>query len=138
MDDRQYLRFHVSEISQVQPTCISQRAKTLFFIFGKLIKIVLGLILSSQSELSLIYRKTAKDTTSLAFYIDNIFETFKTYQEQYIFLRNHFFPRIVWSKLKLAFSKLKIEMTKIFALKEEHKIGKKIRLKSNKIGKIFT
>lgn len=29
-------------------------------------------------------------------------------------------------------------MTKIFALEKEHKIDKKVRLKSNKIEKIFT
>ena len=45
---------------------------------------------------------------------------------------------MVWSRLKLMLSKLKIGMTKIFALGEEHKIGGKIRLKLDKIENILT
>lgn len=115
-----------------------QGAKTLFFTFGELINIVLGPIPSSQLKSLLFYRKIAKNTALFAFYIDDIFEAFKTYQEQYIFLRNHFFHCIVWSKSKLAFSKLKIKMTKIFALEKEHEIGGRIRLKSDKIEEILT
>lgn len=33
--------------------------------------------------------------------------------------------------------KLKIEITKIFALKKKHEISKKIKLKSDKIEKVF-
>ena len=99
--------------------------------------IILRPILSPQLELSLFYDKTAKDSTSIMFYMDDIFGIFKTYQEQCIFLHNHFFLHIVWSKLKLILSKLKIEMTKIFTLEEEHKIGGRIRLKPDKIEKIL-
>ena len=117
---------------------MSQRVKTSVFTFGELMNIVFGPILFPKPELSLLHAKTPKNSALLAFYIDNIFGAFKTYQKQYIFLHNHFFPHIVWSKLKLAFSKLKIDMTKIFALGEEHEIGRKIRLKSDKIEKILT
>ena len=44
---------------------------------------------------------------------------------------------MVWSKLKLMFSKLKIEMTKIFALGKEYEIGGRVKLKPDKIRKIF-
>ena len=37
----------------------------------------------------------------------------------------------------MVFSKLKIRMTKVFFLGEEHKIGEKVRLKPDKIGKIL-
>lgn len=66
------------------------------------------------------------------------FEVFKTYQEQFIFLCDHCFPRMVWSRLKLILSKVKIRMTKIFALGEEYEIGGRVKLKSDKIEKIFT
>lgn len=115
-----------------------QGAKTLFFTFNELINIVLEPIPSLQLESSLLYKKITKNTTLFAFYIDNIFGTFKTYQEQYIFLRNHFFPCIIWSKLKLAFFKLKIRMIKIFALEKKHEIGGRVRLKPDKIKKILT
>ena len=41
--------------------------------------IVLRPIPLSQPELLLLYKKTFKDTASLAFYMDNIFGTFKIY-----------------------------------------------------------
>lgn len=53
-------------------------------------------------------------------------------------MRDHFFPRMVRSKLNLALSNLKIGMTKIFALGEGHEIGGRVRLKPNKIEKIVT
>lgn len=44
---------------------------------------------------------------------------------------------MVWSKFKLILLKLKIRVTKIFALEKEHKIGEKIKLKLEKIEKIL-
>ena len=137
-DDHHYLAFHVPGIGQVQPTRMPQGARTSVFTFGELMNIVLRPIPSPKTELSLLHTKTPQDSALLAFYMDDTFGAFKTYQEQYMFLRDHFFPRMVWSKLKLAFSKLKIGMTKIFALGEEHEIGGRIRLKSDKIEKILT
>lgn len=97
-----------------------------------------GPILLSQPKPLLFYKKTAKNTASFAFYMDDIFEAFKTYQNQYIFLYDHFILHLVWSKLKLAFSIFKIGMTKIFIFRKEHKIDRKVILKPNKIEKIFT
>ena len=100
--------------------------------------IILGLIPFSKPEPSLLHAKIPKNSALLSFHIDDIFRAFKTYQEQYIFLHDHFFPRMVWCKLKLAFSKLKTGMTKIFVLGEEYEIEGKIKVKSNKIKKILT
>ena len=44
---------------------------------------------------------------------------------------------MVWSKLKLILSKLKIRMTKIFTLRKEHEIGGRRRMKPDKIEKVF-
>ena len=44
---------------------------------------------------------------------------------------------MVWSRLKFILSKLKIGMTKIFILEEEYEIGKRVRLKPDKIEKIL-
>ena len=137
-DDRHYLAFYILGIGQVQPIYMLQRARTSSFIFNELINIILGPIPALHSKLSLFYRKTAEDTASLVFYMDNIFGVFKIYKKQRIFLRDHFFLCMVWSKLKLMLSKLKIGMTKIFALREEHEIDRRVRLKLNKIKKILT
>lgn len=58
-----------------------QGARTSSFTFSKFINIILRHILLSQLEPSLLNKKTAKDLSSLAFYIDNIFGAFKTYQK---------------------------------------------------------
>lgn len=44
---------------------------------------------------------------------------------------------MVWSKLKPMLSKLRIDITKIFALEEEYEVDRKLRLKSDKIEKIL-
>lgn len=44
---------------------------------------------------------------------------------------------MVWFRLKLALLKLKIDMIKIFALGEKYEIGRRVRLKSDKIEKIL-
>ncbi len=136
-DDRHYLAFHVPGIGQIQPTRMPQGARTSIFTFNELMNIVLGPIPAPQPEPLLLYGKSTQDPASLTFYMDDIFRAFKTYHEQYIFLRDHFFPRMVWSRLKLMLSKVKIGMTKIFALGEEHEIGRRVRLKPNKIEKIL-
>lgn len=79
LDNRHYLAFYILKIGQIQPTYISQEAKTSSFTFDKLIDIVFRPILSPQSEPSLFHGKNAKNTALFAFYINNIFETFKTY-----------------------------------------------------------
>ena len=60
---------------------MSQGARTSVFAFGKLLNIVLGPISSSKLEPSILHAKTPKDSVLLAFYMDDIFGTFKTYQE---------------------------------------------------------
>ena len=60
---------------------MSQRAKTSIFIFGEPMNIILGPILFPKPEPSLFHAKTPNDSASLAFYMDDIFEAFNTYQE---------------------------------------------------------
>lgn len=117
---------------------MSQRAKTSYFIFSELINIIFWPILSTQSELSLLYSKIAKYTVLFTFCIDDIFGASKTYKEQLIILHNHFFSYIVWSKLRFGLSKLKLGITKIFILGEKYEIGGKVRLMPDEIGKILT
>ena len=79
LDDWYYLAFHMPGIDQVQLNFMPQRARTSFFTFSELIIIVFGSILSPQPEPSLLHGRTAKDTASLMFYMDNIFGAFRTY-----------------------------------------------------------
>ncbi len=79
LDDHHYLPFYVPGIGQIQLTCIPQRTKTFIFIFNELMNIILEPIPAPQSESSVHHGKSIQDPASLAFYIDDIFEAFKTY-----------------------------------------------------------
>lgn len=70
-------------------------AKTSSFIFNEFIDIVLRPIPLPQPESLILHSKTTKNSASFAFYIDDIFGPFKTYQKQYIFLHEYFFPYMV-------------------------------------------
>lgn len=98
--------------------------------------IILKPIIFLSLKLLLLDGKTTKEVILFAFYINNIFEVFKTYQEPYVFLYSYFFSNMIWFKLKLILSKVKIGITKIFILREKYKIGKKNGIKPNKIEKI--
>ena len=80
-DDRYYFAFHVLGMRSVQPSHMSQIARTLSYTFNELMNIVLGLIPISQTQSLLLNRKTTEDSALFAFYIDDIFEVFKNYQE---------------------------------------------------------
>lgn len=82
-------------IDLIQPTHILDKVGNWFFSFCELMNIVLGSILSPQQKPSLFHRKTAKNPTSLTFYIDIIFGAFKIHSKQYIFLCDHFFLHMV-------------------------------------------
>lgn len=66
---------------------------------------------------------------NIAFYIDDILGAHDEWGKQFVFLRDHFFPRMLWSQLKLSFSKLFIGMTRVKALGEMHEIGGRVRIK---------
>lgn len=53
-------------------------------------------------------------------------------------MHDYFYPHMLWFNLNLVFSKLKIGINKIFTLKEENKMSGKIKLKPDKLEKIFT
>lgn len=105
------------------------KARTSFFLFKLLMNIVLKSIhpFNFQSKHSPLNKNTNKKFAPLVFYMINIFGVFKSqsHQGKLISLCNYLFPCIVWFWLKL------------ILLEEKHKIGRKIRLKPDKIKKIL-
>lgn len=79
--DRHYFLFHLPRIEIIQPTRMLEEAGISSFTFNKLIKIILGLISAPQAKLLLLHKKTTRDSAIFIFYIDDIFEAFKTYQK---------------------------------------------------------
>ena len=94
-EDRYYLIFHVSNIDQLQFTRMSQKTRTSSFIFIELMNIVLDSISSSNAESSLLHASKKTTFSNIFFYIDDIFEAQRIFEEQYVFLKNHFFFRIL-------------------------------------------
>ena len=69
-----------------------QKTSSTLFIFVELMSIALKFILISSSESSLLHTniKNSDDFSQCMIYIDNIFEEFQFFENQYNFLRDHF------------------------------------------------
>ena len=135
-ENRHYLIFYVSNIDQLQFTRMFQRTKTSSFIFIELMNIVLDSILNSNAESSLLHASKKTTFFDIFFYIDDIFEVQRIFEEQYVFLKNHFFFRILWSQMRISLVKLKIEVTKLKAFDQLHRIDEILNIKQKFIDKI--
>ena len=58
-----------------------------------------GALLEPYNEPSFLYSDNPEQLPIIAFYIDNIFGGFESFEEQFEFLRYHFLPRIELSFL---------------------------------------
>ena len=92
LNDQHILAFIISDIEQLQSTQMSQETSSASFIFVELMSIVLKFIPASSSESSLLHTgiENSDDFSQCMMYIDNIFEEFQFFEDQYNFLRDHF------------------------------------------------
>ena len=135
-ENRHYLIFHVSNIDQLQFIRMSQRTRISSFIFIELMNIVFDSISSSNAKSSLLHASKKTTFSDIFFYIDDIFEAQRTFEEQYIFLKNHFFFRVLWSQMRIFLIKLKIEITKFKTFDQLHRIDEILNIKQKFIDKI--
>ena len=84
-DDHHLFTFLISGIRQLQLTCIPQGSKSAGFTMFKLMNIVLELILKPYLEFSLMHEE-ATNTASIAFYMDNLFSSYLSFESQFAFL----------------------------------------------------
>lgn len=103
----------------------------------ELMNIALEPIPEPNSELSLLHENDPEFLLAVIFYMDDEFMAHSSYQEQFNFLRDHLFPRLLWVGLKLSFSKLKLFTDMVTALEEDHEVGGRVSLKSSRIIKIL-
>jgi hypothetical protein len=89
-------------------------------------------------EPSLLSTDSPNGVPRTRFYMDDIFRGFKTFEDAYTFLRDHFLPRLLWSMLKLSFKKLKLFMGEIMAPGILHKAGGILQTKPSRSKKIRT
>lgn len=95
--------------------------------------IAFGAIPEPNPERSFLHNEDPEGLHDLAFYIDDIFPAHATWQEHYLFLRDHLLPRLLWARLPLSFGKIKIGLKKMLALGEVHEAGGKISIKPERI-----
>lgn len=69
--------------------------------------------------------------------MDDVFSGFPDFQSQFDFLRNHFLPRVDWTRARLAFKKLKLFEEKIVALGVNHHIGGLVTIIPQRVKKII-
>ena len=135
-ENRHYLTFYVSNIDQLQSTRMSQNTKIFSFTFIELMNIVFEFTSESHSKSFLLHAIIHITSSSIFFYIDDIFENHKIFEKQYNFLETHFFFRILWAQMKISFFKLKIEIIEFKAFDQIHRIDEILNVKQKFIDKI--
>ena len=93
-DDRHIFAFIIFEIEQLQSIRMQQKFMSARFILIEMIYKVFDFISFFNSESSLLHFENSSIFSSLFIYINDIFERFRTFEDMFNFLRNHFFPRI--------------------------------------------
>ena len=91
-NNQHILTFIISDIEQLQSIQMFQKISSASFIFIELISIMLKSISASNSESSLLHTdiKNSDNFSQCMMYIDDIFERFQFFEDQYNFFRNHF------------------------------------------------
>ena len=132
-EDRKFFAFTIPGMGQLQPTRMQQGSKSASFTMSELMARALGKI---PGEPSLLQSQTPESPPFLAYYQDDIMGGHGSFQEQLAFLRDHFFPRIEWARLRLSFKKLFLFQTSVRALGMQHHIGGRITILNERIEKI--
>lgn len=107
--DRHYFAFTIFEIEQVQSIHVQQRFKSAEFIMTELIYRVFEVLPSLIKKLSFLHFNESNFLPTLTFYMDDFFEGFKDFDDQYEFLKYRFFflqnrpgpPQIVLQKVEI-------------------------------------
>lgn len=132
-DDRHFLAFSVPGIGQLQPTRMAQGARTSSFTMNELGNLAFGAIPDPDSEPSFLHGNQPGELPQMTFYIDDMFPAHSSWDHHWRFIKFHLLPRLLWAKLRLSFSKIKIGMDQIVALGETHLAGGRIAPKPDRV-----
>ena len=135
-EDRHYFAFTISGIGQVQPTRMQQGSQSAPFTMIELAYRAFGALPHPHNEPSLLHSGSPDDLPVLTFYMDDFFGGFRTFEELYDFLRQHFLPRVEWARLRLSFKKLQLFQNQIKALGVTHAVGGHVHILEDRIAKI--
>lgn len=117
--------FSISEIEQLQSTCMLQESWSADFTMMKLMNIILDSISKPQSKFSLMHSKFL-DSAPITFYMNDLFSSHSNFESQFAFLWDQFFPQIEWVKLTLSFKKFHLFVSHIKALSIEHHVSRRV------------
>ncbi|TGJ79929.1 hypothetical protein E0Z10_g8846, partial [Xylaria hypoxylon] len=118
--DRYVFAFSIPGFPQLQPTRMPQGSQTAGFSFTELMAIAMGALPEPNAEGSFLSPPTHDGLTELSYYIDDIFVTHETFEEQWTFIKERFFPRLDWALFKLSFKKVFLGCDQILALGVTH------------------
>ena len=135
-DDQHIFVFIILDIEQLQLIWMSQRSHSVRFIMSELMNITLRSILSSDLKSSFLHSVKSISLSQVIFYMNDIFESYISFDVQFDFLERHFFSWIEWVKMKLLFKKLHLFISKIRALDVNHIVDEKIKIIEKCIKKI--
>lgn len=136
-DDRHYFAFTISGIGQIQPTRMQQGSQSAGFTMNELSYRAFGPIPAPSPEPSLLHSPDPAIPPPLVFYMDDFFGGFRDFEDLFIFLRDHFFPRVEWARLLLSFKKLRLFASSIKALGVVHVVGGLVQILEERIAKIM-
>ena len=136
-DNQHIFVFIISDIEQLQLIWISQKSHSAEFIMSELINIILRSILSSDLKSLFLHLMKSISLSQIIFYMNDIFESYISFDTQFDFLERHFFLWIKWVKIKLLFKKLYLFISKIRALDVNYIIDEKIKIIEKHIRKII-
>lgn len=142
---RHYFAFTIAGIGQLQPLRMPQGTRSAGFSMTEMMYLVLGEIPPLPAvggedpvgfEPSFLIPPEEDKLPKCSFYMDDIFTGASTFDEMYDFLANDFFPRMVWSMLKLSFKKMKLFQHEVLALGLVHASGGVVRIKQERAERI--
>ena len=136
-DNQHIFVFIISDIEQLQLIWMSQRSHSVRFIISELMNITLRPILFSDLKSLLLHLMKSISLSQVIFYMNDIFESYMSFDTQFDFLERHFFSQIKWVKIKLLFKKLHLFISKIRALDVNHIVDEKIKIIEKCIRKII-
>ncbi|KAI1005918.1 hypothetical protein K3495_g2302 [Podosphaera aphanis] len=138
-DDRHYFAFSMPGMGQLQPTRMPQGSCSASFSFTEQVYLVLGQVPPTDTFPgmgSILLPKETGQLPGAAFYIDDIFSGFQSFEEGYKLLEEQLLPKLDWAKLRLSFKKLELFVTETVALGVTHRAGGIMLTKTERCDKI--
>ena len=93
-EDREIFAFNISEIEQIQSCRMQQGSQLIEFTMIEKVYRACDAISSSHKKSFLLHSKKSEVSSFLIFYMNDFFDGFSSFEEQYYFLRQHFLSRM--------------------------------------------